>query len=139
MTGSNCDSKYYFSKGLENSEMANYDLAVRDFSEAIALDPGNAEAYRNRGKAVLHGGFTPLMPYMKGKDYRNAIADFSHAIVLNPSNAAAYLDRGMAFLWRGEHRLLHRWEREIIKMQSLISATPLTWADPRRSPFAYAA
>ena len=109
MTGSNCGSKHYFNKGLENSEMANYDLAVRDFSEAIALDPGNAEAYRNRGKAVLHGGFIPLMPYMKRKDYRNAIADFSHAIVLNPRNAAAYLDKGMAFLWRGEHSLLHRW------------------------------
>ena len=49
------------------------------------------------------------MAYTKGKDYRDAIADFSRSIALNPSNPTVYLDRGMAFLWRGEHRLLHRW------------------------------
>ncbi len=109
MTTSNSGSKYYFNEGIQSARMADYESAVKNFDEAIALDPGNAEAHRNRGKAVLFGGSPRIMKYVRPKHYRKAIADFSRAIVLNPNNAVAYLDRGMAFLWRGEGKLFHRW------------------------------
>ena len=48
MTSSNDESSHFFTKGLKNSEMRNFDLAIKDFTEAIAMDPANPEAYRNR-------------------------------------------------------------------------------------------
>lgn len=55
-----------------------YDLAIADFSQAIALEPDNALAYFDRG--IAYGS--------KG-DYDLAIADFGQAIALNPDLSIA--------------------------------------------------
>lgn len=33
MTSSNDESSHFFTKGLKNSEMRNFDLAIKDFAE----------------------------------------------------------------------------------------------------------
>ena len=55
---------------------ASYDKAIADFTEAIRLDPKDADAYCNRARAY----------YSKG-EYDKAIADYSEAIRLNPKYA----------------------------------------------------
>src|SRR4029077_11145106 len=62
------------------------DRAIADYSEAIRLDPKNAEVYVNRGIA-----------WGKKKDYDRAIADYSEAIQLNPKHLLAHYSRGFAW------------------------------------------
>jgi Flp pilus assembly protein TadD len=61
----------------------DYEQAITAFSEAIRLDPGNAQAYGSRGLAY----------YRQGK-YERAIADYDRAIELDSNNPVAYTQRG---------------------------------------------
>ena len=62
------------------------DRAIADYTEAIRLDPKNANAYSNRGYAYSDKG-----------DTDRAIADFTEAIRLDPKFAIAYNNRGLAY------------------------------------------
>ena len=64
----------------------NYDQAIKDYSEAIKLDPGLAPAWNNRGLAYDDQG-----------DYDQAIKDYSEAIKLQPDDADAWRNRGNAY------------------------------------------
>jgi tetratricopeptide (TPR) repeat protein len=68
------------------------DIALRDFSEAIQLDPNNKWAYLNRGVALK-----------AKKEYDNAISDFNEAIRLDPKIALAYCCRGILWKSKGEY------------------------------------
>jgi tetratricopeptide (TPR) repeat protein len=69
----------YFQRGNSHYKKGDYDLAIRDLTEAIHLDPKGAGAYNNRGRA-----------YRKKGEYDLAIRDFTEAIRLDPKLAAAY-------------------------------------------------
>jgi Tfp pilus assembly protein PilF len=64
--------------------------AVRDFSEAIRLDPKYPDSYSERGQAMFKLGET-----------ERAIADYSAAIQRDPQFGTALRSRGMAYLYRG--------------------------------------
>ena len=68
-----------------------YDKAIAHYSEALRLNPKDADAYYNRGIAWERRG-----------EYDKAIADYSEAIRLNPNYADAYYNRGIAWERRGE-------------------------------------
>ena len=59
-------------------------MAIADFTAAIALNPHDAQAYRNRGLA-----------YFRQWDYDQAIVDYTAAIALNPQDALAYHNRSV--------------------------------------------
>ncbi len=61
-------------------------LELADCSVAIGLDPGQADAYIDRGNA-----------WWTRKDYDRALADYSAAIRLDPGQADAYNNR--AWVW----------------------------------------
>lgn len=63
-----------------------YDNAIAEFTQAIKLDPGDADAYLGRGNT-----------WRAKKDYDNAIADYTEAIKLDPKNGGMYNSR--AWLW----------------------------------------
>jgi len=79
------------SRARDHLNAGEYERAIADFSEAIRLDPKNANAYRVRG-------FT----YFFKCDYDSAIADYTEAIRLDPTNAAAYYWRARAYLAKGQ-------------------------------------
>jgi len=70
----------------EYSTQEDYDKRIVDYTEAIRLDPENAEAYINRGWA-----------YFWEEDYDKAIADYTEAIRLEPTDAWKYNNRGDAY------------------------------------------
>lgn len=61
-----------------------FDHALADFTEAIRLNPAEADAYAKRGHI-----------YGKQGRYAEAIADFSEVIRLDPNNVTVYIGRGV--------------------------------------------
>ncbi|TVP60499.1 MAG: tetratricopeptide repeat protein [Nodularia sp. (in: Bacteria)] len=82
-----------YEEGLRKYHTGDYQAAVEDFTQAIALDSQNALAYNKRGNAFYQLG-----------DYEQAKADTSKAIELNPQNANAYYDRGFSLYELGKYK-----------------------------------
>src|SRR5690606_13542841 len=75
----------YLNRGLARFEMDDFASALRDYDQAIRLEPENALAFNNRG-IVKH----------KLGDYEGAIMDYDMALRLNPEMASSYFNRAMA-------------------------------------------
>jgi general secretion pathway protein A len=72
-------------EGQSYSKSGSYDKAIKEFNEAIRLNPGLAAAYYNRGEIYFQRG-----------DYAQAIRDFTRTIDLSPDYTFAYYSRGVA-------------------------------------------
>ncbi len=74
-------------RGIVNMQAKQYDAAIVDFDAAIALRPETAEAYINKGVALLR----------RGDRDREAVAMLSEGIERGPQKpAVAYFTRGIA-------------------------------------------
>ena len=78
-------ARAFFNRGRAWSDQGQHDKAIRDFDEAIRIDPRYPEAFNNRGIAL--GG--------KGQRDR-AIQDFDEAIRIDPNYAIALHNRALA-------------------------------------------
>jgi Flp pilus assembly protein TadD len=78
-------AKEYYDKGTAKANSHEFEESIKDFDEAIKIDPKYIDAYYNRGTSKL---------YLK--DYKNAITDLDKAIELKPDFAKAYANRGIA-------------------------------------------
>ena len=85
------DAKEHIDRGAAWSKKGDLDKAIADFTEAIRLDPSNADAYFDRGLAFNRKG-----------DYDKAIADFNETIRLDPTVANPFFLRGSAWASKGE-------------------------------------
>ncbi|PKN78931.1 MAG: hypothetical protein CVU51_15390, partial [Deltaproteobacteria bacterium HGW-Deltaproteobacteria-1] len=77
----------YNLRGLTYAEKGQYDLALKDYDAAIALDKKFAEVLSNRAIAYEMIG-----------EQMKAINDYDKAINLNPIFADAYYNRGLLYL-----------------------------------------
>ncbi|MDA8005559.1 MAG: tetratricopeptide repeat protein [Alphaproteobacteria bacterium] len=68
------------------------ELAIKDFTRVIEINPDYPDAHYSRGVA-----------YMLKGDPDRAIADYDRAIELNPDNGLVRLNRGRAYFMRGEN------------------------------------
>ena len=73
----------YLAQGDYAYDNKDCDKAITNYSRAIELDPGLAEAYNNRAYV-----------YMVKKDYAPALVDLDHAIELRPDFVNALMNRG---------------------------------------------
>jgi tetratricopeptide (TPR) repeat protein len=78
ITGGPLTAREYSNRGIAYANNGEYDRAIADFTQAIALKPDFALAYSNRGNAYANKG-----------EYDRAIADYTQAIKLNPNVADA--------------------------------------------------
>lgn len=93
----------------------NMTLALRDFDQAIALEPNMAEAHVNRGIALLRKG---------GAD-REAIAALSRGLEMKPARPeVAYYTRAVAYEITGNLQGAYE------DYQAAVAANP-NWADPQ--------
>jgi lipoprotein NlpI len=118
-----------------------YDRAIRDYDEAIRLDPKNDVSFANRGSAfrqkaefdramldydeairinpksasyfVLRGDI-----FRKKEEFDRAIRDYDEAIRLDPKNDVAFENRGTAF------RLKREFDRAILDFDEAIRLNP---------------
>lgn len=64
-----------------------YEIAIQEYRQAVALDPKNSPVYYNLGLAYYHNG-----------DTGSAMAAYQKAIDLKPTDAIAYHQMGIAFM-----------------------------------------
>ncbi len=73
------------------AKQAEYEYAIKHFTEAIRLKPDLANAYFNRGVTYAFRG-----------EFDNAIKDFDMVIQLQPDHAGTYYNRGNTYVDKGE-------------------------------------
>jgi superkiller protein 3 len=76
----------YLTKGNNTYEKGSYELALKYYEQAIAIDPDYAAAYYNKGVA-----------YDDLKDYCEAIRCYEKALAIDPNYAYAYYNMGIAY------------------------------------------
>ncbi|HRZ86810.1 MAG TPA: tetratricopeptide repeat protein [bacterium] len=81
----------YSNRGAEYFLRKDYDRALADLRNALAINPNAADVYNNRG--VL---------YNEIGDFGRAVADFTQAIALKPGISHMYDNRGLAYYHQGD-------------------------------------
>ncbi len=79
-------AQIYSDRGWAYLHLKEYEQAVSDFNNALALRPEYSWVYGSRG-----------LVYRVLNNYQQALADFGRAIELNPKYAWAYGGRGMTY------------------------------------------
>ena len=82
----------YLYRGSAYDSFGDEGHAIADYSQAINLNPNDADAYYNRGVA-----------YSNQKEYDQSIKDNDQAIKLKPNYADAYNNRGNAYSAQKEY------------------------------------
>jgi tetratricopeptide (TPR) repeat protein/S1-C subfamily serine protease len=74
---------FYLNRGVVYSDQKKWELALADYTKAIAINPDLALPYYNRGNL-----------YFDQKKLDLALADYTKAIAIDPDHAQAYYNRG---------------------------------------------
>ncbi len=82
-------------RGLYYSKKHKYDLSIRDYSEALKLDPKNVNAYIFRGNAYKNQG-----------NYEQALGDYNSALAIDPKSAYAYKGRADTYEAKRDYDLV---------------------------------
>jgi|GEM_PF-4472351 len=80
----------YNNRGVAHGEAGDFDPAIADYSQAMALRPGDATTIRNLRVAHVRRG---ELAFASGA-YDDAVADFTRAIELEPEHHLAFQRRG---------------------------------------------
>jgi tetratricopeptide (TPR) repeat protein len=84
-------ARAYSLRGTAYGHKGDFEHAIADFDQVIALDPKSAGAYEGRGRVYLEKG-----------DFDHAIADFDQAIALDPKNERSFRERGGIYRDKGD-------------------------------------
>lgn len=92
----NMNEETFCRQGNEYASKGLYEMAISQFSKAIAINSSCAEAFTGRG----------LIYCLHIQDlYEEALSDFSRAIELNPKDPVPYHGRGMIYYIKGLYDL----------------------------------
>ncbi|HJW42676.1 MAG TPA: tetratricopeptide repeat protein [Rhizomicrobium sp.] len=83
----------YYNRGYTYQDMKKLDLALADYTQAIALRPDYADAYGNRS-----------VVYTDTEQYQNAIDDCNRAMAARPDHPSDYYNRGRTYKLMGDYR-----------------------------------
>lgn len=117
------DSKALVHQAIDLSDDENYQGAVELLTEAIAIDPGNAQAYFERGMALLN----------LDRD-ADAIPDFDRALAIDSDFPGARDWRARALESLGDHRQAATDRLEALRRNpdgrhAGMGVSPQDWAD----------
>jgi len=76
----------HFQRGISHINNSQYQEAIREFNQALAIDSKYVDAYCGMGIA-----------YLNQKKYKEAIETLEKAVALDPDKAIAYYLLGMAY------------------------------------------
>lgn len=93
----------YLNRGVAWGDQKRLDLAISDFTTALAIDPRYVDALLNRGMAQVAQG-----------NLDAGLKDYDAAIAIKPDYADAFTNRGSVYLRRNEYdRALAEYDRAI--------------------------
>ena len=81
----------FYDRGNAYYDLGAQGKAIEDYSRALVLDPGRADALSNRGNSYADVG-----------DHDRAIEDYSRTIRIRPDFDAAYYNRANSRLHKGD-------------------------------------
>jgi tetratricopeptide (TPR) repeat protein len=84
-------SNAYMTRGNAYIRKGEVDSALRDYEEAVRIQPDNYDALVNRGNA-----------YARKKEWDKSTRDYDEALRLNPKSFQAYCNRAMNHLAAGD-------------------------------------
>ncbi len=99
----------YYNRGVSRQTNLSYDLAIADYTQAIALQSDYAEAYHQRGRTYLGKG-----------SYQQAVDDFTQEIKIDSQRTAAFSSRAEAYMH------LNRYQEAITDYTHLIDTCGCT-------------
>jgi len=73
----------YFRRAILRTNLAEFELALKDWDKTIELDKSNPESFRNRG-----------LTYFYLENYENAVSDFNRSLELKPEEPYTLINRG---------------------------------------------
>jgi tetratricopeptide (TPR) repeat protein len=110
----NLSAEEYFNLGKDAYAAAKFNDAIEDFTRAVELSPGLADAYFSRAEAYAKTGENERaagdyvrygeIQRIKGRNDQ-AVSAFSSALTLSPGNIAALVGRGGAKADNGDYRM----------------------------------
>ena len=112
-------------QAIQQIQLEEYQTAITTLNQAVQLNPGQIQAYLNRGfayaelnshvsaianydKAIQIAPQSAEAYYYRGDEYleagenKKALSDYNQAIQLNPEYTKAYLDRGFIYANSGQ-------------------------------------
>jgi tetratricopeptide (TPR) repeat protein len=84
-------SNAYMTRGNCYADKGDWDRALRDYDEAVRIQPNNYDALVNRGNAYAHK-----------KERDKSTRDYDEALRLNPKMFQAYCNRALNYLAAGD-------------------------------------
>jgi tetratricopeptide (TPR) repeat protein len=82
----------FHARGDRRLATGRHDLAIRDYTETLRLDPSSSTAKVGRGRAFL-----------AKHDYQTALEDFNDVFRQDPDSAMAYAGRGACYVGLGRY------------------------------------
>ena len=79
-------SKAFYNRGNIYMSLGEYQKAINDYDQAIAINPKDAMVFCNRGFAYANLG-----------EHQKAINDYDQAIAINPKDARSFYNRGLSY------------------------------------------
>lgn len=86
-------AKSFLKQGLNKLSQGNYPAALKDFKQALRIDPNFIDAY-----------ICQSLVYYYQEDYQEAIASCNQVLQINPKNVDAYNNRGLNRCAMGEYK-----------------------------------
>jgi tetratricopeptide (TPR) repeat protein len=103
------EAEAYTGRALAQTRLGKYILAVRDYSQALAIEPKDWRVYGQRGRV-----------YLVLESHELALEDFNQGIRLNPREGSMYTGRGFANVQLG------RLSRPTADAEQALALGPLT-------------
>src|ERR1035437_6521144 len=101
----NAEARKYYDSAATYFGKGQYRLAIKDYSEAINLDPRFTIAYMGRGDS-----------YLNKYQYDLAIQDYTEAIRLDPKFVICYKNRAYFYKQNGQYDLAIQDYSEAIRL-----------------------
>jgi tetratricopeptide (TPR) repeat protein len=111
----------YYNLGFIAALFQDYPTAIKDYTEALTLDPTSAGAYVGRGAVYSALGALAEKrrdPNGAAAAYAQAVDDYTQSMALGPPNPLALLNRGYAYAYE------HRWEEARADWQGAVQLDP---------------
>lgn len=98
----------YWNRGQFNRQQGDYDASLKDYSQAIAIEPKNPELYNSRGKTYFDMAMSGKFPTQSQEYAMKAIADYTSGLsqltIKDKTKSELLINRGAANASQGRYQ-----------------------------------